>query len=193
MIPAVDPRTGHLPCGRYQTDFDEVHARYVTAPAFASASTRLDVWHGLVAYLAEWDATQVMLGSNLPGPLLTRVWLGGSFVSTKLDPGNADLTLVLSGEARRAATGQVGAGRIAKLTVRSNMLSRFRVSPLVLQHEAVPHVFRPEALNPIEREYLTMRGSWDDWWQRARPADEAQGAPTLHTVESVRGYLEVTL
>lgn len=193
MIPPSDPATGHLPCGRYQTDFYEVHARYVVAPEFDGSETRPVVWEGLVAYLAEWDATTAGLVPYLPGPLLLRVWLGGSFVSAKVDPGNADVTLVLSADAVRAAKGQEGSGRIARLTDRADMLRRFLVSPVVLRYERVPHVFRPEALDPVQREYLATRGAWDDWWQRVRPAGGPKGPPTLDTTSAVRGYLEVTL
>lgn len=191
MIPPEDPATGHLPCGRYQTDFVEVHERFVAAPQFATSTTRRTVWDGLTGYLAHWDTVSQQLG--LPG-LLMRVWLGGSFVSAKLDPGNADMTLVVSGEKRRAAKGLVGAGRLVKLTHRQAMLAQFKVSPLVLQWEPVPHVFRPETLDPVAREYLTMRGAWDDWWQRVRPpTGNSTGAPTLGSAAPVRGYLEVTL
>lgn len=73
------------------------------------------------------------------------------------------------------------------------MLGTYRVSPLVLRYEAVARVFRPERLAPPEREYLTMRGVWDDWWQRVRAPGVADGEPTVDTAAPKRGYLEVVL
>ncbi len=193
MIPALDPATGHLPRGRYLSDLQQIEARFVTHPSFAASATRRGVWSGLVDYLGAWDDAETQLAPHLPGPLLLGAWFGGSFVSAKMDPDNADLTVLVSGDALRAARGHAGAGRVNRLSYRNGMLATYRVSPLVLRYEPVANVFRPERLMPHEREYLTMRGVWDDWWQRARPPGVAHDPPTIDTAVPVRGYLEVVL
>lgn len=193
MIPALDPATGHLPRGRYLCDFPEIEQRFVSDFSFTASATRAEVWRGLLDYLGAWDDTQTALSAHLPGPLVLGAWLGGSFVSGAVNPANADLTVLVSGDALRAARGHPGAGRITKLSYRDGMLQQYLVSPLVLRYEPIARVFQPERLTPDERDYLTMRGVWDDWWQRARPAGVADAEPTVDTAHPVRGYLEVVM
>jgi hypothetical protein len=194
MIPSLDPSTGLLPVGRHVASFSEIEAVLVLGPQFAASTTRAGLWEGLRRYLALWASVQEHLGERLgERRLLKWLWLGGSFVSDRIDPHNLDLTLFADGPAIADCKGVPGVGRIVKLSHRAGMLDRYGVSPIVIKYYPVPSPFVLDALTPEQREYIALRGGFDDWWQRARPEGEPKGPPTMHTVDRVRGYLEVAL
>jgi hypothetical protein len=188
MMPSFDVETGHLPVGRYSCSPDEAHARLVTDPRFGNSGTRSDLWLHFERYLARFFALEEQYADVLPGPLLERVWLGGSFVSAKLDPRNVDATLLINQNAKNALKGKPGAGLFTRS--RDSVLEEFKVSPLFLNYQPVVNVFRLDELEESDRTYLAARGAWDDWWQRLRADGEPQG-PSLETCAPRRGYLEV--
>lgn len=189
MIPAFN-QDGHLPLGRYSTTPDRAKACLVDNPQFASSTTRSALWENLETYLAEFLYLENKYSQILSGPLLDRVWLGGSFVSTKLDPRNVDVTLIINKEAKDAVKGKPGAGLFARS--RASVLSEYNVSPLYLNYRPVVSVFKLDELEDDEKSYLAARGAWDDWWQRRRQDGQRQ-EPTLETCAPRRGYLEVVL
>lgn len=74
MIPPFDPLTGYLPPGQYDAAWAEVVAAYGYTPY------RQLLLHGLRAAL-----------DNLAAAYCTRVYLNGSFVTTKITPGDFDM------------------------------------------------------------------------------------------------------
>jgi hypothetical protein len=193
LIPDLDASTGHLPLGRYHATLDEVHARFVDHPDFTGSPTRQAVWDGFIAYVSAWHLLEDKLAEHLHGKrFLMAIWLAGSFISGKFDPGNLDLTLLVDGELVASCRGKPGIAGIKRLSHRDGMLDVFRVSPCIVQHRYFRSPFRQQLVgNPEVEDYVMLRGAFDDWWQRARPADVPKGEPTPETAVARRGYLEV--
>ncbi|MGI5356371.1 DUF6932 family protein [Streptomyces sp. CA-252508] len=156
---------GFLPLGRHSVSLGDAESMLVSAPQFRDSPTRRTLWDGLISYLDVFLALEDTYEGLLNGiPLIHRVWLGGSFVSTKLDPRNIDTTLLIDTDAERSVRGH-----------------------------RVAHVFEPERFTPEERTYFTERGVWDDWWQRCRLPDQEDRSPSERSAAPARGYLEVRL
>lgn len=189
MVPSFDVVTGHLPVGRYSCTPEEAHSQLVADARFANSQTRAQLWQNLEKYLALFFGLERQYEDILTAPLLDRVWLGGSFVSAKLDPRNVDATLIVNQEAKKTLRGKAGVGLFTRS--RESVLAEYGISRLFLNYEPVVHVFRLNELEDSEKNYLAGRGAWDDWWQRRRGEGERE-APTLETCAPRRGYLEVT-
>jgi hypothetical protein len=197
LLPQLDPSSGFLPIGRHTATFGEVEGDFVASPRFAQSSTRASLWANLRTYLATWNSVWDELSAQRPDLAIDRwlhaLWLGGSFISDRVDPRNIDLTLFTDGDAVAGCKGVPGAGKIVKLSNRDSALKHFQISPIVVQHEQIVSPFQPSQLTPRQREYLMLRGGFDEWWLRARPQGAPRGAPTLETVQPARGYVEVLL
>ncbi len=177
---------GHLPPGRYSCTYDEAQD-FLTKDALRDASSRNDLWNDLERFLARyvgWEEEHQVR-------LLHRMWLGGSFVSSKLDPNNLDVTLFLHADAILALKGKVGSRKL--IPSRESVAADFRISPVFVKYVPIPNVFRLDILSDQEREYFANRGRWDDWWQRRRLDDSQDRSPSLATCRPRRGYLEVML
>ncbi|MEV0923650.1 hypothetical protein AB0I99_00685 [Streptomyces spongiicola] len=186
---------GFLPLGRYSVSFDEAEAALVNAPEFQDSATRQGLWEGLHGYLDRFfaleDAYAQLLGDLA---LVHRLWLGGSFVSTKPDPGNIDATLLIDTRAERAVRGKPGSKWLTSaFKCRDRVRDEFGVSPVRVGYRPVSHVFRHERMTIEERTYFMERGVWDDWWQRCRLQDRTDGSPSEVSAAPARGYLEVRL
>ncbi|MGW4508543.1 DUF6932 family protein [Streptomyces sp. NPDC004436] len=179
--------------GRYRVDADEARALLVDSPRFAESSTRLRIWDGFESYLARFFMLEDHFSETLRGePLVHCVWLGGSFVSSRLDPSNADLTVFVNESSAQAIKGRPGAGWMTTAFKRQHTEKTFSLSAIEVRYRPVRSVFQLDELEHAELEYLRQRGAWDDWWQRCRPPGE-KDAPTLESAAPRRGYLEVTL
>jgi hypothetical protein len=187
VIPALDPTTGHLPPGRYRTDLDEFHARFVTHNEFAGRPTRGTLWRGFVSYLQTWASIEVATAT--PG-IVHAIWVAGSFVSAEPEPSDIDISPVLDGVKLRAIKGRQGS-RLAKrlLSHRESLQRDYHLDVFPIVWLPTTSVFHPPA-NPEQRDYLTRRGSMDDWWQRVRPPGP-EGPPTVESAAQLRGYVEV--
>lgn len=194
MLPSF-AANGFLPLGRYSVSFDEAESILVSAPEFRDSDTRQRLWDGLHGYLDRFFALEDIYVDILDGlTLVHRLWLGGSFVSTKPDPGNIDATLLIDTRAERAVRGKPGSKWLTTaFKCRDNMNEEFGVSPVRVGYRPVSHVFRSERLTPEERTYFMERGVWDDWWQRCRLTDQADRSPSEESAAPARGYLEVRL
>ncbi|WP_324789984.1 DUF6932 family protein [Streptomyces sp. H51] len=108
-MPPTFAANGFLPLGRYSVSLDEAEAMLVSAPEFQDSDTRTALWDGLHDYLDRFLALEDAYTDVLAGlPLIHRIWLGGSFVSTKTDPRNIDATLLIDTRAERAVRGRPG-------------------------------------------------------------------------------------
>lgn len=181
---------GFLPLGRHSCNLDEARALLVDAPMFTESKTRLALWNNFERYLTIFLKLEQRYSDQLPGALVDRVWLGGSFVSAKRDPRNIDATSFVNLAAHKAIRGKEGSGVFGKN--RDFFLREFSLSPLFIYYEPVVSVFKFDELEDTQRAYLLSRGAWDDWWQRRRQDGEKQG-PTIETCQPRRGYLEVVL
>ncbi|MGV9288036.1 DUF6932 family protein [Streptomyces sp. NPDC003719] len=194
MLPSF-AANGFLPLGRYSVSFGEAEDMLVLAPEFLSSNTRWELWDGLNNYLERFFALEDSYAPVLGGrTLIHRLWLGGSFVSAKTDPGNIDATLLIDVGAERAVRGRPGSKWLTTaFQSRDNMLRKFGVSPVRVGYRPIGHVFRPENFTAEERTYFMERGVWDDWWQRCRLPGQADRSPSHESAAPARGYLEVRL
>ena len=110
------------------------------------------------------------------GLVVSAYWIGGSFVTGKLHPGDIDFTAVIDGT---ASTPDAGAGDWLNPGKRWQHQVHRDIGRLLLV-DAYALVKLPDA-HPRNPDYHRLRGQWDDWWQRSRATGEALA----------RGYVEV--
>ncbi|MFI8910585.1 DUF6932 family protein [Streptomyces sp. NPDC053513] len=186
--------SGFLPPGRYRLDPEGAERLLVEDERFSGSDTRRQLWDGLETYLSRFfdleDRHRDTIGDQ---GLVHAIWLGGSYVSTKLNPQNIDLTVLIDEGVVASMKGLSGSRWLSSAFNRKARLAEFGVSPLRVGYRPVVSVFRAELLEPDDQAYLRDRGAWDDWWQRCRPNGVDKTEPTLETVVPRRGYLEVTL
>ncbi|MFE0642196.1 DUF6932 family protein [Streptomyces sp. NPDC058877] len=194
MVPTF-ATDGFLPLGRHSVSFSEAESMLVSAAEFEDSTSRRALWDGLLDYLDPFLELEEQYADALAGmSLIHRLWLGGSFVSAKRDPGNIDATLLIDTDAERAVRGRPGSKWLTTaFKSRQSMREKFGVSPVRIGYRRVAHVFEPERFTPEERTYFTERGVWDDWWQRCRLADQTDRSPSEQSAVPARGYLEVRL
>ncbi|MGW3953412.1 DUF6932 family protein [Streptomyces sp. NPDC004752] len=194
MLPSF-AANGFLPLGRYSVSLDDAESMLVRAPQFRGSATRGKLWTGLHDYLERFFALEDQYLDVLDGlTLMHRLWLGGSFVSAKIDPRNIDVTLLIDARAEHAVRGRPGSKWLTTaFKSRDSMKKTFGISPVRVGYRPVGHVFQPERMAPEERTYFMQRGVWDDWWQRCRLPDQADSSPSEESAVPARGYLEVRL
>jgi hypothetical protein len=178
---------GQLPRGRYACDLAELKSLFVGANWAASSPTRADIW-------SDFETTIDLFRDVDPG-LPTAVWIGGSFITSRLDPDDIDLTFLLDGDVyeslsntKKRKVDRLSArdGQNCRLRTRSNL--RVDCFAIVCRLVALPW----KDLTDEAATYFRTRGLWDDWWQRFRTV--AKGSvPTIEGAKPVRGYLEVLL
>ncbi len=186
---------GFLVPGRFSVTMDEAEDFLVGNPLFAQSASRPTLWDGFQEYLGRFGALEDSYPEKLQGrALVHRVWLGGSFVSAKLEPRNIDATVFVDMAAEAAVRGNPGSKWLTNaFKSRDHVLRTFGVSPLRVGYRPVASAFELQSIPPDGQTYFLHRGIWDDWWQRCRlPAGNNQ-APTEASAAPVRGYLEVRL
>ncbi|MFF1839309.1 DUF6932 family protein [Streptomyces sp. NPDC058231] len=185
---------GFLPPGRYRVDPEDAERLLVLDDRFQGSQTREQLWVGLETYLSRFfDLEEQHRDSIGDQGLIHAIWLGGSYVSTKLNPQNVDLTVLVDERAADSMKGLAGTRWLSSAFNRKSRLAELGVSPLRVGYRPVVSVFRAELLEPDDQAYLRERGAWDDWWQRCRPDGVDKTEPTTDTAAPRRGYLEVTL
>jgi hypothetical protein len=194
MLPDFDAR-GHLPPGRYRVDIETAGAALVGAERFEGSKTRDKLWTGFEEYAFSFVLLEQRYSHLLDGAsLIHSVWLGGSFVSSKLDPENVDATVLVDEAAEKAVRGQPGSTWLTDaFKSRRSILQKFGVSALRIGYRPVASVFDVRTMSAEEQTYFRDRGRWDDWWQRCRLPDIPEEPPSEASAVPVRGYLEVTL
>lgn len=85
-LPILDPITGLLPPGRYSASLDELYTKLVLS---TDSAIRREIWE-------EWTIHRAMVEAQAGE--VTRMWVGGSFVSSKPDPSDVDVTYLVSAQ-----------------------------------------------------------------------------------------------
>lgn len=185
---------GFLPRGRYSVTVDDAEWLLVGQERFDQSVTRRQLWDGLERYLGAFLELQDRYADRLNGTdLIHSLWLGGSFVSVKVDPENIDVSVLVDEDACAVVRGNPGAGWLSKAFNRKHTENRFGISALRIGYRPVAGVFQPETLAAPDVEYFRDRGIWDDWWQRCRDEAAPDAPPSIKSAAPARGYLEVTL
>ena len=170
MIPPLND-DGHLPPGRWGATLDEIQNRF----AADSPSRRAEVWGEFLQALALIRTVG----------RVSRVWVGGSFISVKEEPGDVDVVFFVRAD-------QIECDRLsdddrAILSVAAGG-PRFKDrTGLRVDSYLVPWPLGGDA-EVIA--YQTRRGYWDDWWERCRRSPEE---PVESDAYQRRGYVEVVI
>lgn len=182
-LPAFDPVTGYLPPGRFPMTWDEVEDRLVSADRFGQSTSRQDLYSQL-----EVHRSLVELATGAIG----RLWLAGSFVSAKADPGDIDVTYLIPPDAYdRVDADPDTADQLDNLGTRDwCVLNDMWIDAYVLR---LPETmtFRDlgvtGAMAKGDHEVFRRLGIYDEIWQRCREGTNNVPAGTR------RGYVEVLL
>lgn len=160
---------GNLPQGRWVSDLDEVYTALVEAPAFESSSTRRECFEQLEKFLA-------LAGKRFTIPA---IFLGGTFVTAKIDPSDADFSALLD------------VSGFADMDPRYDVVKNLFLNGRARLHRCDPYwiPWRP-SWTQADGDYARARGSWDDWWQRDVPKS-SRGLELREHGMPRRGYLEV--
>ena len=170
MIPTLN-NDGFLPPGRWGATLDEVRSCF----AQDSSSRRAEVW-------AEFEAALSLLRSVVR---VSRVWVGGSFISVKEEPGDVDAVFFVRADQILHAQLREDDSRILELAASGH---RFKeVTGLRVDSFLVPW---PLEAGADVTGYQQLRGSWDDWWERRR---RQPGEPVESEAYQRRGYVEVII
>ncbi|PWI43639.1 hypothetical protein [Streptomyces sp. ICBB 8177] len=185
---------GFLRPGRYRLSPENAEKLLVKDLIFKDSETRARLWTGLESYLSRFFELEERHREDVGDvSLVHAIWLGGSYVSTKVNPQNIDLTVLIDDRAASAMKGLPGSRWLLSAFNREARLDEFGVSPLPVRYRPIVSVFRAERLDAEDQAYLRERGAWDDWWQRCRTSGVDKSEPTIESAAPRRGYLEVTL
>ena len=181
MLPALDEQTGLLPLGRFGATLDEVKAQYVDDPRFAASTTRAEIWQ-------DFESATEGIRSVVP---VVCVWVGGSFLTDKLDPDDIDLVYWCED----LLVDQVvdPKGRFILEMFGTNQVrpqTGLRVDTRYCQWHVFPEADRAQTLE--HQVYALNRGHWDDFWMRKRSGAK-DSIPQRPDALPRRGYFEVTL
>lgn len=178
MIPPLDTQTGFLPLGRFCCTEDEVQDRFVHSDQFAESTTRPEIWN-------HWMAARRWVTERIP---VLAVWIGGSFLTSKLDPDDLDVAFTWNAEAYESLSDQVRAEIDPFQRGKPGAeLHRLRIDSYAFFWRGI---LLPTPVVIREDPYFRFRGYWDDWWMRARSSPKGFPATDADMVAR-RGYLEV--
>ncbi|WP_410469209.1 DUF6932 family protein [Streptomyces europaeiscabiei] len=170
--------TGLLPPGRYAASLDEL---YTTLVGSTDSAIRREIWE-------EWSWHRTSVEAQVGE--ITRMWVGGSFVSTKPDPSDIDVTYLVSDHIYDALDRET----LAVLHEFTDAVwckeQNMRVDALLLRLPKKLPVSQmaPSLLDPETSESFRDLGLCDEVCQAIKP-------PLVHSVpgELRRGYVEVLL
>ncbi|WP_443063783.1 DUF6932 family protein [Streptomyces sp. NBC_00659] len=177
-MPGLDPTTGLLPPGRYAVSLDELYTALVES---TGSDVRRAIWE-------EWTRHRTAVEAFTGG--ISRMWVGGSFVSSKPDPSDVDVTYLLSAQAYDRLDRETLAD-LDDLTLRAWCVEqKMRVDAhLVRLPERVPvSQMVPSLLSQESKQSFRDLGLYDEVWQCIKPSS-AQSVPDVLR----RGYVEVLL
>lgn len=181
MLPRLDAKTGALPLGRFGVTLDEIKGGFVDAVLFSGSSTRKQIWQDFLS------ATSA-LRSIVP---VINVWVGGSFLTDKLDPDDIDLVYWCEDELVNKVTDPCER-MLLQLFARNQVrtMTGLRVDTRYCQWYLYPEADRGTCR--AHETYACRRGYWDDFWMRRRTGEKG-AAPQRADALPKRGYFEVEL
>lgn len=160
-VPPFEP-AGFLPAGRHPCTVEEVETSLVDAIGASSSRRLIFDW---------WRMHRASLRHLMPyGPQ----WVDGSFVTTKVDPGDVDLMTILDGPAFDALAIEV------RWLVKSLVSGQY--TRAFWRCDSYP-VFRYPSGHPLHDAGEAALAYWADWWGHTRDTDPGGKQP--------KGYLEV--
>lgn len=179
---AIDSGTGDLLPGRTRCSVAEFEQAFVHDPRFAGSSCR-------AALFGQWTDS-VNLLRNVVGHVCA-AWIGGSFLSAKLDPGDIDSVYVIEDATIDTSCASDPQRQRLLAAFAQNQLGAlgWNIDSFILAWRVNAH---PAPQSPDDASYLQNRGYWDDFWQRRRSGPKG-ATPVRADALPLRGYLEVIL
>ena len=168
MIPPLNG-DGLLPPGRWGGSFAEVEQMFV----LGKSAVRQQIW------VEFQNAFNLLHGVTK----ISRVWIGGSFTTDKLNPGDIDVVFIIRNDVLDAVREDPWKNKMLNIFAdrRVKELLNMRVDSFVL-----PWVLSGDKA----ASYYIERGRWDDFWERTRTPTEAD-LPLESATYQRRGYVEV--
>lgn len=165
---------GDLPRGRFCASVDDVHQRFVTDGVYAGSTTREQVWSDFM------DLVDLIRRLRVRVPA---AFLGGSFVTSKMDPSDVDAALIF--DASRITSPPTFA-QVNKVVTEAKVVNGLQVDAFLIP-------WHPDGtLDGGRPDYLRERGKWDDFWQRKVAKADRYPPQRSHSMP-VRGYVEVII
>ena len=154
---------------------------FVKHIAFSKSASRSQIW-------SDWNDALAVLQSAVT---VHAVWIGGSFTTSKLDPGDIDAAYIVNADEIRRLQGEEEMNIIGIFSTPGRVQSDLglNVDSFLIPWECVPSPI-PPGHDGLQDLYFWARGHWDDWWQRERQGSKAS-PPGLQDAVARRGYLEV--
>lgn len=118
---------------------------------------------------------------------VSALWVGGSYVSDKQEPGDIDVVFVIPARAiARAKSVGGNALRVAGLLMDGDPDHEFPALGVKLLADEGPYVGAMPDASLTQKKWLAHRGYWDQLWQCARGKNDEQH-------HGDHGYLEVII
>lgn len=156
---------------------EAVQAQFVDHQDVADSLTRAMIW-------SDFQRATGKLREVIP---VCAIWIGGSFVSAKVDPSDIDVIYIVSAHGYAQLQDDKARRRVALFSKAGELKAKgIRVDSYVLNWTPIAE---PHPDNPAHTPYLKWRGYWDDFLQR-HTLDKNQPLDRLSSVPA-RGYLEV--
>jgi hypothetical protein len=180
VIPSLTA-AGALPRGRYPATVTEVESTFVADPMWDASTTRKTVWD-------DWIQVTAQARKVVP---VAAAWLGGSFLTDKVDPDDLDVVYIIDSRQAVAVTSTLHRGFLSVLS-QGDALRKLRGKRLdTFVVEWVPDPDGVRLVTGFE-DYAANRGYWDDLWQR-RLCGSKMAPRVPSDALPKRGYLEVIL
>ncbi|PPF83779.1 hypothetical protein C5E07_09810 [Pseudoclavibacter sp. RFBJ3] len=178
---------GFLPVGRFPSTIDSLEGAFVDAERFTESSTRGPIFEDFLG--------AIDIISAFGEGLIESLWVGGSFVTDKLDPDDIDCLFVLNQEAFDAISSNGKRTKLRKFNKKNYMreTTGLRVESFLMVRLPFAQPWLSGGVHPDVQTYTQLRGAWDDWWLRTRTGETADEPPRIESAHPRRGYLEVTL
>ena len=178
----LDPVTGLVPPGRHVITLRDVRDTLVEAPRFSGSATRKELW-------VEWEAHRSIIEAYTGG--IGRIWLAGSFASSKLDPSDIDTTYLIHADVYDRLEGE-DFESLFDATEKSWCLRRnMRIDSYLIRMPDDLDFWKltPMTFSGKTNDSFRDVGLYDEVWQRIHPSLlVGEGA-----ANSRRGYVEVLL
>lgn len=179
-IPALSTIDGSdrkvLPLGRYLTTLDEVEGAYVTG----LSDKRKSIW-------AAFNECLEVVRNAANG--LAEVWIGGSFITSKDEPGDIDVVFLFTKEYYDEAVSGENLNAKLVLSILTKKSSINRLHPLVDGFALIVPPTEYDVDGEFETIYAKQRGYWDQFWSKTRFIDEDSDRWKF----PASGYLEVII
>lgn len=179
MIPPFVGTSGLLPRGRFPTTEAEIQGRFVSDQAFQGSQTRKQIW-------ADFLAARAALAALMP---VLAAWIGGSFTTSKVDPGDIDVVWLLD-HSKYATLDPLSQTIVTLFGLGKALHSHtgWMIDSYIYRWVPIPD-FVPT--DPGHVEVVAGRGYWDDFFLRQKQQPKHMPSTNADTVPR-RGYLEVT-